>query len=151
MSEHYNDVIMGAMACQITSLAIFYSTVYSGADLRKSQSSVSPAFVQGIHRRPVNSRTNGQLRGKCCHHDTMQLRLSWYDKIRLDKMRWGEMRWDIFWATQITNMYHKAIAWGGHAAWCRRKNTEIYNRCSFQLHRRNDGHKYSEEQLIPNI
>ena len=32
-----------------------YSTVYSGADQRKHQSSVSLAFVLGIHRWPVNS------------------------------------------------------------------------------------------------
>ena len=31
---HYSDVIMGAMAYQITSLTIVYSTVYSGADQR---------------------------------------------------------------------------------------------------------------------
>ena len=32
---HYNDVIMSAMASEITSLTIFYSTVYSGTDQRK--------------------------------------------------------------------------------------------------------------------
>ena len=32
---HYNDVIMSAMASQITSLTIVYSTVYSGAGQRK--------------------------------------------------------------------------------------------------------------------
>ena len=47
---HYNDVIMGAMASQITSLTIVYSTVYLGADQRKHQSSASMAFVRGIHR-----------------------------------------------------------------------------------------------------
>ena len=52
---HYDDVIMGAMASQITSLTIVYSTVYSGADQRKHQSSASLAFVRGIHRGPVNS------------------------------------------------------------------------------------------------
>ena len=31
-SLHYNDVIMGAMASQITSFTIVYSIVYSGAD-----------------------------------------------------------------------------------------------------------------------
>ena len=46
---------MGTMASQITSLAIVYSTVYSGADKRKHQSSASLAFVWGIHRGPVNS------------------------------------------------------------------------------------------------
>ena len=36
---HYNDVTMGAMASQITSLTIVYSAVYSGEDQRKHQSS----------------------------------------------------------------------------------------------------------------
>ena len=53
--SHYSDVIMGTMASQITSLTIVYSTVYSGGDQRKYQSSVSLAFVRGIHRWPVNS------------------------------------------------------------------------------------------------
>ena len=62
---HYCDVIMGPMAFQITSLTIVYSTVYSGADQRTYQSSATLAFVRGIHRWPVNSRTNGQWRGNC--------------------------------------------------------------------------------------
>ena len=52
---HYNDVIMGAMASQITILPIVYTTVFSGAVHRKHQSSASQAFVWGIHRWPVNS------------------------------------------------------------------------------------------------
>ena len=55
VSWHYNDVIMSAMASQITSLTVVYSTVYSGADQRKHQNSASLAFVRGIHRSPVNS------------------------------------------------------------------------------------------------
>ena len=47
---HYDDVIMSAMASQITSLAFVYSAVYSGTDQRKHQSSASLAFVWGIHR-----------------------------------------------------------------------------------------------------
>ena len=46
---------MAAMASQITSLTSVYSTIYSGADQRKHQSSASLAFVWGIHRGPVNS------------------------------------------------------------------------------------------------
>ena len=38
------DVIMGAIASQITSLTIVYSTVYSDAGQRKHQSSASLAF-----------------------------------------------------------------------------------------------------------
>ena len=54
-SEHCSDVIMGTIASQITSLTIVYSSVYSGADQRKHQTSTSLAFVRGIHRWPVNS------------------------------------------------------------------------------------------------
>ena len=46
---------MGAIASQISSLTIVYSTMYSGADQRKHQSSASLAFVRGIHRGPANS------------------------------------------------------------------------------------------------
>ena len=46
---------MGAIASQITSITIVQWTVYSDADERKHQSSVSLAFVWGIHRGPVNS------------------------------------------------------------------------------------------------
>ena len=44
---------MGSMPSQITSLTIVYSTVHSGADQRKQQSSASLAFVQGFNRWPV--------------------------------------------------------------------------------------------------
>ena len=50
---HYNDVIMSAMSSLITSFTIVYSSVYSGADQRKDQSSASLASVRGIHRWPV--------------------------------------------------------------------------------------------------
>ena len=56
--RHYSDIIMSVMVSQITSLAIVYSTVYSGADQRKHQTSTSLAFVQGIHHRWI-PRTKG--------------------------------------------------------------------------------------------
>ena len=55
ISNRFNDVIMGEMVPQITSLPIVYSTVYSSADQRKHHSSASPDFVWGIDRSPVNS------------------------------------------------------------------------------------------------
>ena len=61
---HYGDVIMGAIASQITSLTIVYSTVYSDADQRKHQNSASLAFVLGIHRWPVNSPHKGPVTRK---------------------------------------------------------------------------------------
>ena len=54
-TTHYDDVIMGTIASQITSLTIVYSALYSGADQSKHQSSASLAFVWRIHRGPVNS------------------------------------------------------------------------------------------------
>ena len=47
---HYSDVITSAMASQIAGVSIVYSTVCSGADDRKHQTSASLAFVRGIHR-----------------------------------------------------------------------------------------------------
>ena len=52
---HYGYVIMDAIASQITSLTIVYSTVYSDADDRKHQNPASLAFVRGIYRGAVNS------------------------------------------------------------------------------------------------
>ena len=43
--HHYNDVIMGAIASQITSLTIVFSIVYLDTDQRKHQSSASLAFA----------------------------------------------------------------------------------------------------------
>ena len=54
-TSHYNDVTMGSVASQITSLTIVYAAVYRGEDQRKHQSSASLAFVRGIHRGPVIS------------------------------------------------------------------------------------------------
>ena len=56
--QHYHDIIMSAMVSQITGVSIVCSTVGSGADHGKHQSSVSLAFVRGIHWWPVNSAYN---------------------------------------------------------------------------------------------
>ena len=55
--QHYNDVIMGAMASQITSLTV----VYSGVDQRKHQSSASlagnsPVTGESPHKWPVTRK-----------------------------------------------------------------------------------------------
>ena len=50
---------MGAMASQITSLAIVYSTVYSGVDQRKHQSPASLTFVKGTS--PVTGEFPAQM------------------------------------------------------------------------------------------
>ena len=53
-SWYYSDVIMGAMASELTRLTIVYLTVYSEIDQRKHQSSASLAFMREIHLWPVN-------------------------------------------------------------------------------------------------
>ena len=53
--------MISVMASQITSLTIVYSTLYSGAEQIKHQSSASLAFVRGIHRWPVNSPHSGPV------------------------------------------------------------------------------------------
>ena len=71
---HYSDVIMSAVVSQITSLMIVSSTVYSGADQRKHQSSASLAFVRGIHRWPVNSPHKGPVTRKKFPFDDVIMR-----------------------------------------------------------------------------
>ena len=86
---HYDDVIMGAIASQITSLTIVYSTVYSDADQRKHQSSASLAFVWGIHRGPVSSPHTWPVTRKM---------LPFYDVI----MRWNSEQLMLTYCMQIT-------------------------------------------------
>ena len=60
---------MSAMTSQITGVSFICSTVGSGADQRKHESSASLAFVRGIHRWPVNSPHKRRVtRSKCFHH-----------------------------------------------------------------------------------
>ena len=56
--DHYNDVIMNAIASQITSLTTVDSTVYSRTGQRKHKSSASLAFVMGINRWPASNAEN---------------------------------------------------------------------------------------------
>ena len=51
---HYSDVIMGAMASQITSLRCLLDRLFRRRS-KKHPSSVSLVFVREIHRWPVNS------------------------------------------------------------------------------------------------
>ena len=62
--HHYCDVMISAMASEITGVSIVHSTVCSDADQRKHQSSTSLAFVRGIQRSPVNSPHKGLVTWK---------------------------------------------------------------------------------------
>ena len=68
---------MTAIASPITSLIIVYSTVSSGADQRKHQSSASLVFVRGIHRWPVNSPHKGPAPRKMSPFDDV-IMITWH-------------------------------------------------------------------------
>ena len=64
---HYNDIIMGAMTSQITSLTIVYSTVYSDADKKNIKVPRHWPLCGEFTSDRWIPRTNGQYRGKCFH------------------------------------------------------------------------------------
>ena len=91
---HYCDAIMKAMALQITSLAIVYSTVHSSADQRKHQRSVSLAFVRVIHQWPVNSPHKWPVTRKIfLFDDVIMIFVNW----QLARLPW-ETRWRGTWS-----------------------------------------------------
>ena len=102
-SCHYIDVIMGAMASQITSFAIVYSTVNSGADQIKRQSSVSLAFVWGIHRGPVNSPHKGPVTRKMLPFDDVIM--SWTIS---DPSHW-RIQAEPWWRASIWRSHRKVV------------------------------------------
>ena len=73
--EHYSGVIMSAMTSQITGNTIVCSTVCSGADQRKHQSSAPLALVRRIHRWPVNSPHKGPVTRKIFPFDDVIMRV----------------------------------------------------------------------------
>ena len=64
---HHSDVIMSAMTSQSADVSIACSSVCSGADQRKHQSSTSLAFVKWIHRWPVDSPHKGPVKRSMFH------------------------------------------------------------------------------------
>ena len=79
---------MGPMASPITSLAVVYSTVYSGADQRKHHSSASLAFVRGIHRWPVNSPQKGPIMRKMFQLDDVIMKTYLSQKLLQQTVNW---------------------------------------------------------------
>ena len=67
--SHYNDVIISVLASLVTGLSSIYSTVCSGADQRKHQSSASLVLVRGIHRWQTSRE---------CHGTPMMINWYWF-------------------------------------------------------------------------
>ena len=85
--SHYSDVIMGAMASQITSLTIVYSTVYSDADQRNIKAPRHWPLCGEIHRGPVNSPHKWPVTRKMFPFDDV---IMWHGTpIRITGPLWG--------------------------------------------------------------
>ena len=109
----YYDVIMSAMASQITSVSIVCSTVGSGADQRQHQSSASLAFVWGINRWPVNSPHKWPVTRKMFpfDHVIMYARLFSIVAYRLSvapRQHYVYMPWRNFPTSMVTSCNHHA-------------------------------------------
>ena len=85
----YNDVIMSAMASQITGVLIVYLTVSSGADQIKRQRFASLAFVRGNPRWQEISLHKGPVKWKKFPFDDVII------KSTLDQL--------MAWCRQVTN------------------------------------------------
>ena len=81
-SEHYYDVIMSTLGSQITGISTVWSTVFSGADQRKHQSTASLAFVWEIHRWPVNSPHKRTVTRKMLPFDDVIMLPAWREHHR---------------------------------------------------------------------
>ena len=81
--DHYGDVIMGTMASQITSLTTVYSTVYSGADQRKTSklrvTGLCAGNSPGIGEFPAFMASNAENVSICWrHHDFDKIPTAFY-------------------------------------------------------------------------
>ena len=104
LGMYCSDVIMGAIVSQITGISIVYSIVWSGADQRKHQSSVSLVFVGWIHRWPVNSPHKGPATRKMFPFNDVSMAMIKLDCLERDlwmKQLWS---WNLIWSRQSKEM-----------------------------------------------
>ena len=110
---------MGSIASKISSLAIVYSSVYSGADQRKHQSSASLAFVRG----PVNSPHIGPVTQNMFPFDDVIMNIVQQDgPIRL--WRFPEaVTWSMFTDAHHSKLHPTSWYLNWHFPCCSRKQT----------------------------
>ena len=106
---------MGQIASQITSLTIVCSIVYFSTDQRKYQSSVSLAFVRGIHRGPVNSPHKGPVTRKMFPFDDVIMTAAsyWYGKM------WHNVLYVHILNNSISCLYWNTETWTKWSTFCR--------------------------------
>ena len=100
--------MMGAMASEITSLTTVYSSVISGADQGKHQRPASLAFVQGIHRSPVNSPHKWPVMRKMLPFDDVIMPLH-------DSMQWLMRGWHIVSGWRATTQNLVPVSYAANA------------------------------------
>ena len=106
--SHYSDVIMGAIASQITSLTVVHSTVYSDADQRKHQSSASLAFVWG----PVNSPRKWPVKRKMFPFDDVIMHMTgrlWGEMLPVTCPQIKHKWWFLWWWSKFRRTYQSKI------------------------------------------
>ena len=106
---HYNDFIISAMASQITSLTIVYSTVYSGTDQRKHQSSASLAILMGILRWPINPPQKTPVTRKKLPFDDVIMQTKFLKAFS------AIFIWSLFLKFQVTKSMRSFRPWHGAA------------------------------------
>ena len=116
---HYNDVIMSAMASQITSVWIVCSIVCPSIDQRKHQSSASLAFVRGIYQWQVISyRERPVTRRKFPFDDVIMVHVPDTLAILLiprpryvtrAKQSLGENVFNVLWPSDTTSLGHSVL------------------------------------------
>ena len=122
---HYSDVIMSAMASQITGVPVVCWTVCWGADQREHQSSTSLAFLRGIHRWPVDSSDKGPVTRKMFPFDDVI-----FDKVALSETYNMNIHLYViylccyFFAVDSVSVYEHAH---------RNKRLHTYNMCQYKL------------------
>ena len=101
---------MGTMTSQINSLTIVYSTVYSGADQRKHQSSASRAFVCGIqsgftglNKTPLVLRPHHKIAQMTSNAENVS---NWWRHHGRSELCWVSLRCDL-----INSFWSSAVIW----------------------------------------
>ena len=111
--EHYNDVIMGTMASQMTSLTIVYSTAYSDADQRKHQKFRVTGLCAG--NSPVTGEFPAQMASNAengsiwwRHHGILQI-FSHQSGFMTRRDNCGHIVWITNTNTRLHNMFLSAL------------------------------------------
>ena len=136
---HYIDVIMGAIASQITPASSLFTQV---ADQRKHQSSASLAFVRGLQWSPVNSPHKWHVTWKmfpfddvimhCCKQCFTSMTYKNLFNIN-SSMKWFFMTWPAY--SDQAPLWTKAtplvLSWPRMDQWCGYESAAFLTRTSF--------------------